>query len=518
MRLHPTIFASILNSQFSILSMRLSLVFAILLPLSLSAMVRHVGPGQTYANLTQAVAVVVPGDTIEIHAGTYPGGLFFANLQGTATQWITIRNAPGDVVIFEGGSNAIQLSDPAYMRWQGLIFQHQTGNGFNLDDGGSYSSPAHHVVFDGCTFRDMNATGNNDLLKLSGLDSFEVRNCRFLNGAAGGSGVDMVGCHDGVFLNNYFENLGSNCIQAKGGTAWVRIEGNFFRDGGQRTLNLGGSTGLAFFRPDTAHYEAAYLQVYSNVFVGSWVPIAYVGSVHVEVVNNTFYQPENWVIRILQETVDPSRFLECGNNSFVNNIIYLDHNLGTETNIGSNTRPESFLFSHNLWFNAAVPNWSGPDIPTADPNQIVQLNPLLNDPGNDDFSIPPNSPAAGAGLAVAQPQLDFLQHGFSTPRSVGAVEANPLSGVQETGAVMELTVFPNPASRIFYVEGTWAAGTWADIDLYDLSGRKLRRLFGGMSPNGQQLSVAVDVPDGVYFLKIRMGDVVAVRLIAVVRE
>ena len=497
--------------------MRLLLLFACFIPLALSAAVRHVGPGQTYATLAQAVAVVVPGDTIKIHAGSYAGGLFFSNLQGAANQWITIRNAPGDVVIFEGGSNAIQLTDPAYLRIEGLIFQHQTGNGFNLDDGGSYSTPAHHVVFDRCTFRDISASGNNDLLKLSGLDHFEIRNCRFLNGSTGGSGADMVGCHYGVFEGNVFENQGSNCIQAKGGTAWVRMEGNLFKDGGQRSLNLGGSTGLAFFRPDTAHYEAAHLQVFSNIFVGSWAPIAYVGAVHVEVVNNTFYQPENWVIRILQETVDPNRFLECGDNSFINNIIYLNKNLGTETNIGPNTRPETFVFSNNLWFNAVVPNWTGPDIPTADPNQILQANPLFQNPTNDDFSIPPSSPAAGAGAARTEPKLDFLKRGFAAPRSVGAVEANPVSGLQEAPEVTGLRVFPNPIGHEFFVDYQLVEEMPVEIDLYDLSGRKLRTLYRGESPAGQQrLPLQVDVPSGFYFLKMWAGGSVAVRPVVVV--
>ncbi|MCB0544759.1 MAG: hypothetical protein KDC70_14630, partial [Saprospiraceae bacterium] len=102
----------------------------------------HVGAGQPFPNLQAAINAVQPGDTIEIHGGTYPGGLYFANVKGTAGQWITIRNTPGETVIFEGGNNAIQLSDPAYLHIRGIVFQHQTGNGFNTDDGGSYDTPA----------------------------------------------------------------------------------------------------------------------------------------------------------------------------------------------------------------------------------------------------------------------------------------------------------------------------------------------------------------------------------------
>lgn len=301
----------------------------------------NVGTGYPYPTLSDAIAVVEPGDLILVHEGTYPGGLYFENVQGTSDNWIFIQAAEGETVTFDGGNNAWQFTDAAYLHISGFIFAHQAGNGLNFDDGGSYETPAHHVIFEACIFRDMNASGNNDLLKLSGLDDFEVRGCIFLNGAEGGSGIDMVGCHDGIITGCFFENMGSNAIQAKGGTRNVRIEANFFKNAGQRSLNLGGSTGLQFFRPLDAEYEAADLKVYSNVFVGSTAPIAYVGCINTEVINNTIYLPDNWVLRILQETVDTSRFFPCGNNSFINNLIYIDNSVNVVCNIGPNTAPET---------------------------------------------------------------------------------------------------------------------------------------------------------------------------------
>ncbi|MFN0033447.1 MAG: right-handed parallel beta-helix repeat-containing protein [Saprospiraceae bacterium] len=468
----------------------------------------HVGSGQTYPTLTAAAAVAQPSDTILIHGGIYAGGLSIVNLKGAAGQWITIRNAPGETVIFEGGGNAIQFVEPAYLHLIGLIFQHQTGNGVNTDDGGTYDTPAHHVIFENCVFRDMAASGNNDLLKLSGLDYFEVRNCEFRNGSAGGSGIDMVGCHYGIIQGNHFEELGSNAIQCKGGSEHVRIEGNFFRNCGQRTLNIGGSTGLQFFRPDTAHFEAARVQVFSNIIVGSWAPIAYVGAVEVEVVNNTIYQPQNWVIRILQETVDPSRFLECGDNSFRNNIVFLGNNLSTETNIGPNTRPESFAFSNNLWYNFDEPNWSGPAIPVVDLNSILNADPLFANPANDDFSIPPNSPAAGAGLALTEPNFDFLGNGFANPPSIGAVEANPVSASEQPfeSAIQQMRVFPNPAARFVWVQYELTAPAKPLLELYDLQGRRVAALSATWQAPGQQrVLLPLDVAEGPYFLKVSMS-------------
>lgn len=470
----------------------------------------HVGTGLAYANLSAAVAAVAPGDTIVMHVGVYPGGLFFNNLQGTPDAWITIRSAPGDSVVFQGGNNAIQLSDPAYLHLRGLIFQQQTANGFNTDDGGSYGTPAHHIVFEKCTFRNIAAAGNNDLLKLSGLDDFKILRCTLHNGAADGSGIDMVGCHRGLIQACFFENLGSNAIQAKGGTEDVQIERNFFRNGGQRTLNLGGSTGLAFFRPDTAHFEAANIRVSANIIVGSWAAVAYVGAVGVRAENNTIYNPGNWVIRILQETVDPDRFVECGDNTFRNNIVYLDHNLNTETNIGPNTRPETFVFSHNLWFNAALPNWSGPDIPTPDAAMVLNADPQFIAPATGNFRISAASPAVGAGSAPAGTVSDYYAQNYLTPPSIGAAEyylASPTAEMDLPDG--SLLVYPNPFRSSATVQFELAQGGYVSVQLLDGHGHLVREVLGRQFMSAGEQQVAVDgsgLALGVYTVQVRVGE------------
>ena len=189
----------------------------------------HVGNGFPYTNITDAALDVNPGDTILMHAGVYPGGEFVADLQGTELNYIYILNAGDGQVIIRGGTSGWQLTDAAYLYILGLTFEQQTGNGFNLDDGGTYETPALHITFIGCTFRDMDASGNNDLLKLSGLVYFIIDNCLFVNGSEGGSGIDMVGCHLGQISNNIFVNMGSNAIQVKGGSQFITIEKNFFQ-------------------------------------------------------------------------------------------------------------------------------------------------------------------------------------------------------------------------------------------------------------------------------------------------
>ncbi|MEO6131673.1 MAG: right-handed parallel beta-helix repeat-containing protein [Saprospiraceae bacterium] len=454
------------------------LLFLLGFNLSLTGSILHVGSGYPFTNFSDATEIAVPGDTVLVHEGIYTGDVFVSNLQGTSSSWIYILAAEGDSVIFDGGTNAWQFTDAAYLYIRGFIFQHQTGNGLNFDDGGTYATPTHHIKFENCIFRDMNASGNNDLLKLSGLDDFEILHCTFLNGAEGGSGIDMVGCHDGLIKNNHFEHLGSNSIQAKGGTRNIRIEANLFKDGGLRAVNLGGSTDLQFFRPIDAPYEAADLKVYSNIFIGSQAPVAFVGCINTEVINNTMYLPEKWVLRILQETVDPDRFPPCGNNTFRNNIIFLDEQVVIECNIGPNTAPETFTFSNNLWFHEDDLTWDGPDLPVVDVDNIVEEDPLFVDAIMQDFSLLENSPAIGKGYGVSKPEEDFTGIEFLIPRSIGAYEGGVVTGIYQNNTNEDygngIRVWPNPGKNEVNVSFNGRIASNPIIKLLDGVGREVR--------------------------------------------
>jgi hypothetical protein len=452
----------------------------------------EVGPGKAYPDLTSAAGDALPGDTILIFPGNYSGGMFINALQGTADAWITIRGLDQSTVIVTGGNNAIQFSDPAYLVLERLTFREQTGNGLNIDDGGSFDTPAHHIRIRHCIFEDIDATGNNDLLKMSGVDTFWIEHCIFQNGAAGGSGVDMVGCHIGEIYFNHFENLGSNSIQAKGGTRYIKIYGNHFIDGGQRTLNLGGSTGAAFFRPAGANYEAADLDVYANIIEGSWAAIAYVGSQRVRVWQNTIYQPQNWVMRILQESGDTSFYQAASHGEFVNNIIVVNSSLSTATNIGPNTNPKSFFVGHNIWYHLDNPGWNGPFLPVAEVNGLIQVDPLFVDAPAGNFQLMVNSPAIGAGLTLPDSTWrDFIGKKFLNPPSSGAFEGGTSTGVGTPFSGLEhLQIYPNPTRGYFIVEGT----TPDQILIFDATGSEVYRIEDS---RGHYFDLP-DLPSGTY--------------------
>jgi hypothetical protein len=467
----------------------------------LSARALEVRAGGTYTNLQPAAAAALPGDTILFRGGVYPGGQAVGELQGTPSAWVTILAAPGEEVIIRGGGNAWQISDAAYVRISGFIMEGQTLNGFNIDDAGTFDTPAHHIIIERCQWRGIDATGNNDQLKMSGVDSFEVRDNIFADGAAGGSMIDMVGCHEGLFTGNIFQRAGSNCIQAKGGTRAIVIERNAFLEGGARAINIGGSTGLAFFRPQGINYEASDIKVFSNVFTGSDAPVAFVGSVNSQVVNNTIYRPGRWALRILQETTD-STFLEVGDNTFSNNIVVIDATAqATLVNIGPKTREETFTFANNLWYNIDNPGWAGPDLPAPETNGIYGRNPMLANPPSD-MTPQPGSPAIGAGVQLSEPLFDYRGRRFATPPSIGAIEGAVVNmGVrgekESTGALRVV----NGAHGVRVI--VTAAG--GDLALFDLRGRLITRRE--LSEPGMELSLG-ELPGGVYLVVHRRGDAV----------
>ncbi len=466
--------------------------------LSISGQHISVGTGGDYATLEDAQSDMDPGDTIFILDGTYSNDPQFLTIEGTASDPIVIQSLNKHGAIFQGGSEAIHLTNCSYVQIIGLVIEQQTGNGMNIDDGGDYNTPAHHITIKDCLFRDMNAAGNNDLLKLSGLDDFIIEGCEFLNGGGGGSGIDMVGCHQGIIQDNIFDDAGTSGIQAKGGTQFILMRRNIFKDIDQRAINLGGSTGLQFFRPPLPDpivnaFEAADLQVFSNIFIRSWSPIAYVGCVRVKVYNNTIYDPENWVIRILQETT-VNGFLTCADNEFRNNIVYLTQDL-TEVNIGPNTNAGSFIFTNNLWFNLAQSTWPLV-LPVVDSNQLIG-DPLFTNSTLEDFTIPTNSPCVNKGVVRPDPQTDFLQNFYANPPSIGAFEGSNITTA--TPYIIEsecISMYPNPSANRIKVEGDFSD---AEILIVNSAGTIIQDYSSASSP----LVIDLDaLPSGIYFISI----------------
>jgi len=385
------------------LSILLSLMFLVLITRAVSAQVVDVSDdGALRAALGKARA----GTTIRIAPGNYRPGVYVANLKGTREKPIVIEGAdPDKLPVFAGGSEGWHLSNCAWVTLRNIAVRGQRQNGINVDDGGTFDTPAHHIVLDKIHVSDTGPRGNHDPIKLSGLDDFAVTNCTIEGW--GGQAVDMVGCHRGLIDRCKFQGKKgfsqSAGPQTKGGSSQIVIRRCLFLDAADRGVNIGGSTGLKFFRPLGTLYEAKDITVEGCTFVGCQAPAAFVGVDGATVHYNTIYRPGKWVMRILQETTAPG-FAPCRNGRFERNlIVFRRADVQTFVNIGPNTKPETFHFAGNLWYCEDQPAASKPNLPAAETDGVYGIDPRLTDPANNQFQ-PQNPRAAAFGAAAWKPK------------------------------------------------------------------------------------------------------------------
>jgi hypothetical protein len=377
-----------------------------------------------YASLERAVQDAAPGTAIRLAPGTYPGGAFIGDLRGTESAPIWIGGEPGQPKpVIEGGTSGLMLSAVSYLVVHDLELAGAGANGLNCDDAGDYANPlsTHHVVLRDLHIHDVGATGNEDCLKLSGVNDYAVLDSTFERCGAGGSGIDHVGCHHGIVARNTFVDPGSNGVQTKGGSEDIEIRWNHLVGGGDRALNLGGSTDLVYFRPPIGpsdNAEARDIRAVANRIEGGQAAIAFVGCVDCVAAHNTIVGPEHWTFRILQETVDPS-FLPASNGLVINNLVAFERSLvGVDVNVGPDVDDGSFTWRTNWFYATDDPGQSAPSLPGTEDGTLSGTDPLLRADG----SLDPASPAIGAGTPGADALGDYTGACWADPPAVGAFE------------------------------------------------------------------------------------------------
>jgi hypothetical protein len=404
-----------------------------------------------FGSIARAAQSIAPGTAIYVHAGTYPGGAYLTALRGTADRPIWIMGAPGEArPVIEGGNQGVYLTRPRYVILQNLEIRNTADNGINVDDGEEFANPdsARFVLFRDLDIHDTGKrpSGVANCLKMAGLNDFFVLGSSFArcgNGpGSGATGVDGVGVHSGRLSFNKFISSGFGGIQFKGGSRDIEIRSNLFHDTGWRGVNMGGSTGEAFFRPplsaSSVNYEAARIQVVANIFNGSEAAAAFAGCVDCAFSHNTVINPSKWALRILQETLSNGRytFARAGNGVVSGNIFYFrraDLNAGEDINVGADTDPQSFSVLRNLWYAHDDPAQSSPrlrllrGIRTGD---VVRTDPDFVDARTGDFHLKAGSVAKAAGDAKFVRGSDFAGQCYATPPSFGALEVSAGHGAR----------------------------------------------------------------------------------------
>jgi hypothetical protein len=352
------------------------------------------------AALRDAARRARPGARIELAPGDYTGGIHLVGLHGKKGRPVVIaaqdRKRPP---VIRGGTSGLQLTDPVHVVLEDLVFEGATGNGLNIDDGGSFDSPARDLTLRRLTVRNVGPRGNRDGIKLSGVVDARLEDCLVENWGRAGSAVDMVGCHrvtiGGCTFRHERGMARGSGVQAKGGSRDITIRGNRFEHAGARAVNAGGSTGLSYFRPGVEGRkgplaEAGAIRVCGNTFIGSAAAVAFVGVDGAEVAWNTIYEPGRWAFRILQENRD-ERFVPSRRGVVKANLIVFRREAWAEggINVGEGAAPKTFEFTQNAWYclDAPVRTRSFVRMPVGETQGVYGVDPHLVDSAGGNLRI-----------------------------------------------------------------------------------------------------------------------------------
>jgi hypothetical protein len=318
----------------------------------------------TSAGLSRALGSLKAGDIVRIAPGDYRAGHFVSGIENLTIEASDPANPPH----FKGGKEAWHFSRCPGLTLRNLKVSGQSANGINLDDGGKRDQPVAKVLLEGLTVSEIGPDGNFDAIKCSGLEDLTIRNCTI--SGWGGQAIDFVGCHKSLITGciftgkpGYSQHTGP---QFKGGSEDILIEKCRFKDAGQRPIQAGGSTGMDYFRPPGAKYEARRITIRENTIDGGMCATAFTGVDGAEFTGNTVSYQKKWIFRILQETkaggFPPCRNVVVSNNSFV----FQRTEVREELNIGPDTAPETFRFENNRWLAKDKPEASTPKLPVAE--------------------------------------------------------------------------------------------------------------------------------------------------------
>jgi hypothetical protein len=253
-----------------------------------------------WAKIPEGAALTGTGYRINLLPGEYPCEPgepddcqnYFANRTGTYQYPIILRaqNGAGTVTI-RGG---FDLNSMAYLYLLDLTLAGGTPLPTNLSGNNLlHIANSHHILLRGLTLAGPDCpsdTCNNlqEVLKVNQAQYFYVESS--VIGGAWHSAVDYFSVQYGHFLNNRVHTTGQWGMYVKGGTAYLRVEGNEF-DHCQLGFQAGQSSNLATMRSPWLHYEAYDIKFVNNVMHDlAGVGLSASGAYNVLFAYNTLYR------------------------------------------------------------------------------------------------------------------------------------------------------------------------------------------------------------------------------------
>ncbi|MFC2130486.1 T9SS type A sorting domain-containing protein [Bacteroidota bacterium] len=411
----------------------------------------HIGQGQSFLTIEAAhiASVIHPGDTVYLHVGIFAGYQGILALKGDSLNWIVITRYQEDSIEIRGGWQFMSCEFIKFLNLNFKANEQYPGRLLNLDNSGSCETQSRFIKFDSCSFSDVTDPNAITAFKFGGVDNFEITNCIYQNMPSCGA-FDFNVCHNGLIRGNRIEN----CLTGghiKGGASNITMDRNIFINASAApwvAFEFGGDTGDQFYCPGD-NFEVKNLNFYSNIIIGGYRGLALSSAVDCNVINNTFYNCGQAVIRFLTTS---HLYPDLSGNRIHNNIFAFGESAYIN---GGSQLADAATISNNIYYSFINPSFTGPYWDTPELDAIRETNPMIF--GSDelmfvnaeenDFHLIEGSPAITSALTVSEPSTDFYGNIFlASSRSCGAIEYIPETGIDEKTKGGNICIYPNPAS------------------------------------------------------------------------
>ncbi|MFM8899441.1 MAG: right-handed parallel beta-helix repeat-containing protein [Burkholderiales bacterium] len=280
--------------------------------------------------------------------------------------------------------------------------------------------------------------------------------------------IDYVGVQYGHVVGNTIHNAGDWCQYAKGGSAYLRVEGNTYTNCGTGGFTAGQGTGFQFMTSPWLHYEAYDIRFINNVVHNvEGAAIGAQGAFNVLFAHNTFYrigsrshvfeavaglrscdgQPGDAGRERCQQYLNAGGWGTTVVDNGSNAVRIPNRNVQVVNNIFYNPTGSGSRWQHFQIFGALA-NPAGSNVPLdarSDAGLVLRGNVIWNGPSNHPLGIEDGS-ACPATHATCAPNLLTAQN------SINALEpqlANPAAGDFQPAGNGNVASFPVAAITNF---------------------------------------------------------------------
>jgi len=309
------------------------------------------------------------GNGIEINLapGFYPEDSipnYFESRYGTASAPILFRGMEGVIL---GGD--INMFDCRYIYFIGVTIRPSpAGDTFHCER-------CDRILLRGSTF-DGGERQAHETIKVNQSTNIFIENSN-IHGA-GDNAIDFVAVQGGHIVGNRIHNAQDWCAYVKGGSAFIRVEGNEFYNCGTGGFTAGQGTGFEFTVSPWLHYEAYDIKFFNNIVHDTeGAAIGVNGGFNIVMAHNTFYR--------------------VGSRSHGIEVVF-----GGRSCDGDTPRCATHRTSGG-WGPVTL----GTEEPIGNRHIIIANNVLYNPPGfrslHEHFAIyPPRTPSTGSGIPSPQ--------------------------------------------------------------------------------------------------------------------